>query len=385
MNNTAAKIEAEAPIESTGTALALPDKKDAAKYFEPKGLEPIIEKIRAEVAAFKPDISTKAGRAAIASFAHKVAKSKTALDTLGKDMVAGMKEQVKVIDAERSRAWDEIEALQHQARKPLTDWEDAEKKRVEDHENLLNEITHLGHAANTPAELQAVLDGMEKYRARDWQEFSARAAALIETKTTNLTIRHVAAVKAEKDALELTRLRAEEEERQRIAREKKIAEDAAEKARKDAQDRADEAKRLAEAEQKKKDDAARLENDRLLKEKQDADARAQKAEDEKKAAEEKARKDKIAADKKAKDDAAAAVEAERQRVAKKKAEEEAATRKREADTAHAAKINNEALYDILSVLNSDDPDVLTDLEKSMGRELVKAIAKGEIRHVKITY
>ena len=58
-----------------------------------------------------PDVTTKKGRDAIASIAHKVARSKTALDNIGKELVAELKDVPKKIDAERKRIADEAAAV----------------------------------------------------------------------------------------------------------------------------------------------------------------------------------------------------------------------------------------------------------------------------------
>lgn len=92
---------------------AVPPKETALQVFQaPNGLEPYLQKIRDEIDAFMPDVSTRKGREAIASIAYKVARSKTALDTVGKDLVADLKEIPKKIDAERKRMRDILDAWQ---------------------------------------------------------------------------------------------------------------------------------------------------------------------------------------------------------------------------------------------------------------------------------
>jgi len=75
------------------TELALvPPKETALQVFQAaNGLDPYLQQIRAEIDAFVPDVSTKKGRDAIASIAHKVARSKTALDNVGKELVAELR------------------------------------------------------------------------------------------------------------------------------------------------------------------------------------------------------------------------------------------------------------------------------------------------------
>ena len=71
-----------------------------AVVFVPGGVDKIIGQIEAEVRAVKTDISTKAGREAIGSLAYKVARSKTALDDMGKALAADWKAR-----AAASRYW----------------------------------------------------------------------------------------------------------------------------------------------------------------------------------------------------------------------------------------------------------------------------------------
>lgn len=94
----------------TELAAVPPQETALAVYSAPNGLEPWLQQIRAEIDGFTPDISTRKGRDAIASMAYKVARSKTALDEVGKKLVADLKEVPKKIDAERKRVRDTLEA-----------------------------------------------------------------------------------------------------------------------------------------------------------------------------------------------------------------------------------------------------------------------------------
>jgi len=391
--NTQASLAID-ELQETG-ALAIIEKKNVAQYFAPKGLDPVIERVRAEVEAFKPDISTEKGRKEIASFAYKVAKSKTALDTMGKELVAGMKSTVKAIDEERARAWDEIEKLQHQARKPLTDWENAEKERVAKHEAAIGELSAHGMGALSIAELQAALDGMEAFKARDWQEFSDRASAIIATRTANLSAQIAAAQKAEADRLELERLQKEEAERKRKAEEERIAHEAADKARKEAEEK-------AAAEQRRRDEEARAAQEKVEREKREAEEREaaerkakedaerravaekaarEQAEADAKAAAEKAESARIAAEAKAAQEKKEAEEraaaAERKRIADEQAAIAAETARREADAKHKKSIMKMAIDALESQIKAD-PDL--DAEG-----IIKLIADGKIPNIKITY
>ena len=102
-----------------------------AKLFSDNGLDPILQEIKKKVDAFEPDVESNKGRKEIASFAMKIAKSKVYIEKMGKELVADMKAKTKLIDAERKRSRDFLDSEKVRARKPLTDYEDAEKIRVE--------------------------------------------------------------------------------------------------------------------------------------------------------------------------------------------------------------------------------------------------------------
>jgi len=83
-------------MNETTELIVLPPKETALQvYSTPQGLEPYLAKIKEELDSFVPDVTTKKGRDAIASIAYKVAKGKTALDNIGKELVAELKDVPK--------------------------------------------------------------------------------------------------------------------------------------------------------------------------------------------------------------------------------------------------------------------------------------------------
>ena len=106
------------------------------------GAQSLFDRIAEQARSVVPDLSTDKGRKAIASMARKVASSKTAFDAHGKEL----KEQYTVItskiDADRKFFRDKCDALRDEIRKPLTDWENAEKDRVESLQARVDEISH---------------------------------------------------------------------------------------------------------------------------------------------------------------------------------------------------------------------------------------------------
>jgi len=351
---------------------------NAALVFVPGGVDAVIEKLIAEVRSVKTDISTPTGRAAVASLAYKVARSKTALDEMGKNLVADWKAKANAVDADRRVVRDKLDALRDEVRKPLDDWENADSLRIEAHEAAIEALQMLSvfdGAEPSVEEIDRRLAALKDQPVREWQEFSKRAVETSDAALTALTkIRATAAMQAELD-----RLRREQIAREQKDRDDKIAAEAASKARIEAEAKAREEARVAaekaEAERKRIEDqkrqaeeqARQAEAARLAAEakaKEEAEATARQVEADKKVAAEKAERDRTAA-----------VEAERQRAADAERAEAAATAKRAADKKHRAKINNEALVAL----------VATGLTNEQGVVVVTAIAQGMIPHTSIAY
>lgn len=99
------------------------------EVFMPASVQKILEAVEARARAEVPDLSTAKGRQAIASLAFKVARSKTFLDNVGKDLAADWKKQAANVDVLRRTIRDRLDALKDEVRAPLTQWEEAEKER----------------------------------------------------------------------------------------------------------------------------------------------------------------------------------------------------------------------------------------------------------------
>lgn len=352
--------------------------------FAPGGAEAIIKKVEDEVAAFKGDISTAAGRDAIASFAYKIARSKTAIDDMGKELKAEWKAKCDAIDGERKRIRDRLDELKEEVRRPLTDWEDAEKKRVADHEEAIASIPEApDYGINeTAAEIADRLAQLKNRPARDWQEFSARASMVLNAEIERTETLLARAQKREADAAELERLRAEAEARAAKEREEQAARAAEEERKRIAEEAASAEREKAEAAARAAAEAAETERRRIEAEKAEAERRAAQAERDRIAAEERAKlaaeqaeRDRLAAAEKAERDRIEAVEAERRRVAGEKVRADAEAARREANKRHCAKINGEAR----------DAIVATGVTVEQATAIVVAIAKGTVPHVSIAY
>lgn len=348
-----------------------------AIVFGPGGVEKIIKDLTDKVLAIPTDISTATGRKAIASLAYKVARSKTALDEMGKELAADLKRQTNAIDAERRTIRDRLDALQEQVRKPLTDWENAEKQRVADHEAALLAITEspLYGARETSAEVRARLDYLTNYPARDWQEFAERARKTLDAEIARTRDILATVEKRESEAAELERLRAERIAREQAERDARIAAEAAERARREAEDKAARAQALADAKAREAREKAEREKAAAEQAARQAEERARKAEADRIAAEQKAKADAEAAAAKAERDRHEAIEAERKRVADEKAAQAREAAKREANKKHRDEINRNAKQSFVACGMAEDAAELA----------VALIAQGAIPNVAITY
>ncbi|HED2695123.1 TPA: hypothetical protein R4Z22_000074 [Klebsiella michiganensis] len=330
------------------TDLVVIEKKNAMAVFTNNDqLDPLIELIEKEARSLVPDVTTKKGRDAIASMAHKVARSKTYIDNAGKDLVAELKALPKQIDESRRVARERLDALKDEVRRPLTEWE-AEQERIK-----AEEAMNAMHAE--ALEMNIKFD----------QELAAKFEA-----------DHEMALLMDKDIDRERADKAAEAERQRIAREEEIARQAEEKAKREA----------AEKAQREIDAAAAREREAILAKERAERERIeaqQRAEREQREAAERAEREKQAAveaeRRKAQEEAdrirREAEQREQARLAeeKRKADEQ---ERREADVKHRKTVGTEIVKALLAN---------TSLSRDQAIEVLTAIKDGNIPHTGISY
>lgn len=317
--------------------LVVIEKKNAMAVFTNNDqLDPLIEAIEKEARSLVPDVTTKKGRDAIASMAHKVARSKTYIDNAGKDLVAELKALPKQIDESRRVVRERLDALKDEVRRPLTEWE-AEQERIKA-EEAMNALHVEALAMN--------------------EDFDRQLAARIESDHEMALLMNDAFDREQAD-------KAAEAERQRIAHEEEIKRLAAAAAAREVEQRA----------QREREEAAHREA--VLK------AQAEQAE-----------RDRIAAEQKAEADKQAAIEAERRKAQeeadrirreaeqreqarlaeeKRKADEQA---RREADVKHRKAVGIEVVKALMAN---------TSLTRDQAIEVLTAVKDGRIPHTGISY
>jgi len=315
-----------------------------ALYVE-NGLEKFLDQIRQQVNEV-PDLSTAKGRARVASLAAQVSRSKTAIEKPGREFLKRLKEQPKIVETELRRFIIECDTLRDEVRRPLTEWEQ-EQERI---------------AAEQAAEAE---------RQRIEAEQAAAAEALKKQFETDHELALLLNDKFDREAAEARA----EAERQRIAREEELKRQAAEQVRREAEETAQrERDAAAQREAALKAQAEQAERDRI--------AAQERAEREAKEAAEEAERQRIEAQQRAEREKQEAIEAERRKAAEAEAArlaeeiriaDEAAARA--ADVAHRKALNNKALADLVSAGLTEESAIVA----------IRAIAKGEVTAIRITY
>jgi len=386
---------------SAETQLAVvPPKETALAVFSTvKGLDPWLDQVRAKVDEFKkvlPDLKTRKGREAYASMAHQIAKSKTALEAVGKEISAKQKEIPKLIDAERKRVWDTLESWQKEVRQPLDDWQAAEDARVAKHNEGIQQIKDMalfGETPSAPVVAQMIAD-LEAIEINDaWEEFLAEAAQVKDQTLAKLRTLHTERIQYEAEQAELARLRAAAEEQAQRDRDAEIARVAAEQARLQAEQQAQaEREAAARREQELLDQAAATkraaaqaaldaeaaaERQRLQLELQAEQSRAAAAQAEasRLAAEQRAEQDRLAAIRRQEE---AVEQARLAEVARANAAADEILRQqqvRQADVAHKSKILGEAKQALIDM----------NISEELAKAIVLKIARGEVPNVSIQF
>lgn len=317
--------------------LVVIEKKNAMAVFTNNDqLDPLIELIEKEARSLVPDVTTKKGRDAIASMAHKVARSKTYIDNAGKDLVAELKALPKQIDESRRVVRERLDALKDEVRRPLTEWE-AEQERIKAEEAML--ALHVEALAMN-------------------EDFDRQLAARIESDHEMALLMNDAFDREQAD-------KAAEAERQRIAYEEEIKRLAAAAAAREVEQRAQrEREEAAHREAVLKAQAEQAERDRIeAMQKAEADKQAAIEAERRKAQEE---ADRIRREAEQREQARLAEE-------KRKADEQA---RREADVKHRKAVGTEIVKALLAN---------TSLTRDQAIEVLTAVKDGRIPHTGISY
>lgn len=358
--------------------VAAVDAKPAIVLLDTEKFDVFYEALKAK-APTDADVSTKKGRDALRSFAAdvrsekaKINRDRLRLTKEWRDLTSQVNDAGKQID-------ERLEGLAAEVRQPLTEWEEAEKTRVEWCQTVIADLKR--------GAVVSIDDTAETVRARGkvaWEvlikpeafgemldEAEAVKAATVETLKTALA----RLTKEEADRAELEKLRAAEAERLRVEQEKAAA---AELERRAAEAARIEEERKAAAEQAEKDRIAAAEKAAEERARQQAEEAA-RAEQARKDAEAQAKIDEAnaraaEAERLAQAERDRITEQERQRAAQEAAER-AEQERREKNRQHVSKVMREAKEAIMTC----------GVGEEVAKAIVIAIKANTIPHVGIAF
>ncbi|HEM8997911.1 TPA: hypothetical protein U2R98_004497 [Yersinia enterocolitica] len=321
--------------ENTGLVVIDIKPESYPTLYVTNGLDKYLNQIRQAVNEV-PDVTTAKGRARIASLAASVSRSKTAIEKPGREYLRHLKEQPKIIEAELRRFVIECDEIRDETRRPLTERE-AEQERLKQEAEAKKKVEELAAEIEVAHEMALLMN----------DAFDRDAKA-----------------------------KADEVERLRKAHEEFIAQQAAEKAKREVEEKAK--RDIEAAEQRERD--AKLAQERAEQTAKDAAAKAER--DAKELAErvEREKQEAIAAEK-----LKAQQEAERvQREAKQKEDARLAEEKRVADEA-AARAANEAHRKTVGTAVVNGLIEHAGLTREQAIATLKALINNQIPHTNIHY
>ncbi len=344
---------------------------DAVKY------DAFYQRIKAETEKLVPNTETAKGRDEIRSMAAKVTKAKAGIDKARLALTSEWREQTRSVNEAGKKIEADLSQLAEDVRKPLTEWETAEKKRTDRANELI--------AAFKADAIITIDDTSQSVRDRGRHVWGVSLDGLGD-KTAEAEAAKSAAVDALKAALaRLIREEADKAELDRL-RSEAIEREARELAEIESREAKERAEREAKEAEEQRAAAEKAEADRIEQMRKDAAEAAQReAEDKAKAereATERAHAEELASERKAREDAEremqmereAILQAEKQRkaMADQLAAEQA---QREADQAHRTKIKSEAKAAIMSC----------GADEETARKIVMAIIAKEVPHVRLEF
>ncbi len=330
--------------------------------------EAYFAQLKAEVSTEGEDISTAAARDRIKSKAQSIRTRKAAVDRTRKGLTEHWRQQTAAVNAAGKVLEAEYDALIEVVRKPVTEWEEAEKARIAEADRIIEWLTNAKtvNYGMTAYDVENRLDTIRGAnlnseilgpRTEMAEDLKAEAVAALTEAAAGLRAqeqqaRELEQLRAEREAAEARR-RQEEAERQAAAAREAAAKAEAERIERAKVEAAEQARRDAEAAAERE----RIERERAAKAEIDA-ANARAAEAERAAAAERQR--------------LADLEAAQKAAADAEAQEKA---RREADLAHREQVID-AAADALTALG---------LTKKLATAVVNAVAAGKVPNMTVQF
>lgn len=363
-------------------SLAKIEEVTAAQVYTEKKMGGLLDKLEEEALLFIPITDTAQGRKDIASLAHKISRSKTCLDTLGKNLTEEAQKKVKVVNVERKAMRERLDVLRDKVRAPLNKWEDEEKLRLENIEIAIKNIPKLSKPEDeqgNPLTVTTMKQNLLVLKAikinDDFGERINDAAKIKDFEVQNLEAIILRREKIEAEQEELERLRKEKSEKEEEERMERIRKEGEERLRLEVEENAKiEKERVKEErlklEQKHKDEIERIEKEKL----KETDKLIRQAEE----AEQK-RLDDVQAEKDKAESLRLELIKEQEHYDRlereTKEEEERVEKKRQENKTHQTKINR----NILSALTT------LGIDEKTGKKVITEIVQGHIPNVTINY
>ena len=189
----------------------------------------------------------------LSSISYDVAKLKVKIDNFGKSLSEEVKKKIKVVDDNRKLLRDNLDALRDAIRQPLTDFENAEKARIQAKDDAVRLCSkHKEFLTPTADELKGFLAEVEALNPADYAEFAQQITVERQTAIDALKLRIEKQEEIDRQAEENARLKAEQEKARIEAEKQAYAEEQARRAVEQ------ERQRQAEEERKKQAEQARI-------------------------------------------------------------------------------------------------------------------------------
>jgi hypothetical protein len=340
-----------------------------AEFTDSKLLE-LFESVKAQVNEV-PDVETEEGRKRIRDNARKVSSSKAAIDKPMRDYLREIKSLPKIVEKAARENVQRFDDLKLELLKPLEEAQASQDAIFE----FLGAVP-LTCSDSTSEEVKQTIAKIETLdESAIWPELQKKfkQAYDVALTTANLTLERTE--KEEAQERELEELRKLKSQKEQDERDRQIREEAAKLAQQQAEEKArkereDIERRAVEAKQREED--AKAAEQKAMRDTELAEQRRiEQAEADKLAAIE-AKKQ---ADINAKLAAEKAVEDERKRIADEDEKQKEDAKRREADKENRMKINRAALVDLIAA----------GVEEQAAKDCITAIAKGQVRNMKIFY
>lgn len=186
---------------------------EIAKIFKPEMVDDILERARDKyLTGFVADVSTREGREEIRSRAMKPVKAKTTIEKAGAEYSKWLKAEPKLVDIERKRLKDGLDAIRDEIRSPLTEWENIRKEIDNEISELRTMITsHRNISTCIAEEIEELLYTSSAAIVEDKRKEYDEALRLALAAQFGFLAE---AINSENDTEELERLRLEKEKKE---------------------------------------------------------------------------------------------------------------------------------------------------------------------------